>query len=115
MNEQKKWTKNIANIRTIIHQDRIIIETVTEDGEEVVVIEASEPELTVEDLPGVGPATAEKLREAGIDAVITIGREYLLKEEVGMSAKLMSDRFVDHMEMAFEKWTPRERFTLHKA
>ncbi len=43
------------------------------------------------------------------------GREYLLKEEVGMSAKLMSNRFVDHMEMAFEKWTPRERFTLHKA
>ena len=41
--------------------------------------------------------------------------EYLLKKEVGMSAKLMSDRFVDHMETAFEKWTPRERFTLHKA
>ena len=43
------------------------------------------------------------------------GREYLLKEEVGMSAKHMSDRFVDHMETAFQKWTPRERFTLHKA
>ena len=33
--------------------------------EEEIVIDIDEPELTVEDLPGVGPATAEKLREAG--------------------------------------------------
>ena len=30
-------------------------ETVTEDDEEVLVIDAEEPEITVEDLPGVGP------------------------------------------------------------
>ncbi len=42
------------------------------------------------------------------------GREYLLKEEVGMSAKHMSNRFVEHMDTAFEKWKPRKRFELHK-
>jgi len=42
------------------------------------------------------------------------GREYLLTEEVGMSAKLMCDRFVHDMDTAFEKWTPRKRFTLYK-
>ena len=32
----------------------------------------SEPEPTIEDLPGVGPATAEKLREAGFDELLGI-------------------------------------------
>ncbi|MBT6683765.1 MAG: hypothetical protein HOB55_02745, partial [Euryarchaeota archaeon] len=36
-------------------------------SEEEIVIDIDEPELTVEDLPGVGPATAEKLREAGFE------------------------------------------------
>ena len=48
-------------------------ETITEDDEEVVVIDAEEePEMTVEDLPGVGPATAEKLREAGYNELLAI-------------------------------------------
>ncbi|PDH24884.1 MAG: DNA repair and recombination protein RadA [Marine Group II euryarchaeote MED-G33] len=47
-------------------------ETVTEDDEEVLVIDAEEPEITVEDLPGVGPATAEKLREAGFNELLAI-------------------------------------------
>ena len=27
----------------------------------------------------------------------------------------MCDRFIDHMDTAFEKWTPRKRFTMFKA
>ena len=47
MSKEKKTTKT---------------ETTTEDDEEVVIIDVKEePELTVEDLPGGGPATAEKL------------------------------------------------------
>ena len=39
----------------------------------------------------------------------------MLKEEVGMSAKHMCDRFIAHMETAWKKWTPRKRFTMYKA
>ncbi|MEC7602047.1 MAG: helix-hairpin-helix domain-containing protein, partial [Candidatus Thermoplasmatota archaeon] len=31
-----------------------------------------EEEATIEDLPGVGPATAEKLKEAGFDDLLAI-------------------------------------------
>ena len=58
MAEKKKTTKT---------------ETVTEEEEEVLVIEIEEgAEPTVEDLPGVGPATAEKLREAGFNELLAI-------------------------------------------
>ena len=58
MSKEKKTTKT---------------ETTTEDDEEVVIIDVKEePELTVEDLPGVGPATAEKLREAGFNELLAI-------------------------------------------
>ena len=57
MSKEKKTTKT---------------ETITEDDEEVLVIDAEEPEITVEDLPGVGPATAEKLREAGFNELLAI-------------------------------------------
>ncbi len=40
--------------------------------EEEVVIDVDEPENTIEDLPGVGPATAEKLREAGFEELLAI-------------------------------------------
>ena len=53
---------------------------------------------------------SEKRREFGLK-----GREWMLKEEVGMSAKHMCDRFIDHMETAWKKWTPRKRFTMFKA
>ena len=39
----------------------------------------------------------------------------MLQEEIGMSAKLMCERFIHDMEAGFEKWTPRKRFTLYKA
>jgi glycosyltransferase involved in cell wall biosynthesis len=44
-----------------------------------------------------------------------IGREWMLKEEIGMSCKLMCERFVHDMDTGFEKWTPKKRFTLYKA
>ena len=42
------------------------------------------------------------------------GREWMLQEEIGMSCTNMCERFVHDMEQAWEKWTPRKRFTLHK-
>jgi len=43
-----------------------------DNEEEAVVVEVPEEEPTVDDLPGVGPATAEKLREAGYDDLLAI-------------------------------------------
>ncbi len=43
-----------------------------ETEEEAVVVEVPEDEPTVDDLPGVGPATAEKLRDAGYDDLLAI-------------------------------------------
>jgi len=44
-----------------------------------------------------------------------IGREWMLKEEIGMSCKLMCERFIHDMDTGFEKWIPQKRFTLYKA
>ncbi len=43
-----------------------------EEPEELVVDVADADDLTIDDLPGVGPATAEKLREAGFDDLMAI-------------------------------------------
>ena len=43
-----------------------------------------------------------------------VGREWMLQKKIGMSCKNMCERFVKDMETAFEKWTPRKRFTLYK-
>jgi len=40
--------------------------------EEAMMEEDEEPQVTIEDLPGVGPATAEKLREAGFDELLAL-------------------------------------------
>ena len=53
---------------------------------------------------------SDKRKEFGLK-----GREWMLKEEVALSAKHMCDRFIDHMETAWKKWTPRKRFTMYKA
>jgi glycosyltransferase involved in cell wall biosynthesis len=52
----------------------------------------------------------EERIEAGLK-----GREWMLQEEIGLSCKHMCERFVHDMDTAFEKWTPRKRFTLYKA
>ena len=43
------------------------------------------------------------------------GREWMLTEEIGMSAKHMGDRFINDIETVFENWKPRERFEIFKA
>ena len=45
-----------------------------EDIAEVVFTEPNEekPKISIDDLPGVGPATAEKLREAGYDELLSL-------------------------------------------
>ncbi|HHF59063.1 MAG TPA: DNA repair and recombination protein RadA, partial [Thermoplasmatales archaeon] len=48
-----------------------------------------EEEVTIENLPGVGPATAEKLRDAGFDDILAIAvaspRELADAAEIGES------------------------------
>jgi len=44
-----------------------------------------------------------------------IGREWLLRDEIGMTAENMGKRFTKDMNTCFEKWTPRKRFSLFKA
>ena len=52
----------------------------------------------------------EKRDECGIK-----GHEFVMSEEVMMSAKMMGQNFIDHMDTAFEKWTPRKKFNIYKA
>jgi len=52
----------------------------------------------------------EERKEAGQK-----GREWMLQDEIGMSCTNMCNRFIKDMDTAFEKWTPRKRFTLYKA
>ena len=42
------------------------------DTEVITMEEQLEPEVSIDDLPGVGPATAEKLREAGFDELLAL-------------------------------------------
>ena len=52
----------------------------------------------------------EKRRECGIK-----GHEFVMSDDAMMSAKSMCQNFIDHMDTAFEKWTPRKRYTIFKA
>ena len=54
---------------------KIEVEKNQDPQEETVVMMPEEeegPEVGIEDLPGVGPATAEKLREAGFDELLAL-------------------------------------------
>ena len=42
------------------------------------------------------------------------GHEFVTGDEAMMSAKHMGQLFAQHMETAFEKWTPRERYEVYK-
>jgi glycosyltransferase involved in cell wall biosynthesis len=44
-----------------------------------------------------------------------IGHEWACSDESMMSGRWMSKNFIDHMETAFDKWTPRKRYTIYKA
>jgi len=51
----------------------------------------------------------DELRRRGLE-----GRKFVLKEEVGMSASNMCNRFITGMEKAWEKWKPRNRYSIIK-
>jgi len=42
------------------------------------------------------------------------GHEFVTGDEAMMSARHMGQLFAQHMETAFEKWTPRERYEVYK-
>ena len=42
------------------------------------------------------------------------GREWAMSEEAGFTAKRMGERFIEHLDVLFEKWEPRKRFELIK-
>jgi glycosyltransferase involved in cell wall biosynthesis len=52
----------------------------------------------------------EKREEYGLE-----GHEFVMGDESMMSAKAMSQNFIDHMDNAFDKWSPRKRFSIFKA
>ncbi len=65
------------------------------DDDESIMIDVDEEQATIDDLPGVGPATAEKLREAGFDDLLAIAvmspNELAEQAELGeaVSAKII--------------------------
>ena len=42
------------------------------------------------------------------------GREWVTSKEAGFTAERMGERFIENVEVLFEKWKPRERFSLTK-
>ena len=42
------------------------------------------------------------------------GREFVLSEEVGMTAKNMCNRFINDMETAWKEFEPRKKFSIYK-
>ena len=42
------------------------------------------------------------------------GHEFVCSDESMMSARHMCQLFIDHMNTAFENWTPRERYEVYK-
>jgi len=43
------------------------------------------------------------------------GHEFVMSDESMMSAKNMSQNFIDHMDTAFDKWKPKKRYKIYKA
>ena len=61
----------------------------------------------IKDWYDMGP---EKRQECGIK-----GQEFVNREDVMMSGKMMSENFIKHMDKAFEMWKPKKRFKIHKS
>ena len=53
--------------------------------------------------------SSEKRKECGMK-----GHEFVTSDEAMMSARHMCQLFKDHMNTAFEKWTPRKRYEVFK-
>jgi hypothetical protein len=43
-----------------------------------------------------------------------LGKEYAFSEKAGMTAEMMCQNFIDKMDTAFNKWTPRSRYEIFK-
>ena len=52
---------------------------------------------------------SDKRRECG-----KLGHEFVMGDDSMMTASAMCQNFIDHMDTAFEKWTPRKRYTIFK-
>ena len=61
----------------------------------------------IKDWYDMGP---EKRQECGVK-----GQEFVNREDVMMSGKMMSENFIKHMDKAFEMWKPKKRFKIHKS
>ena len=48
------------------------------------------------------------------DACGMAGHDWVCGNESNMSARRMSDRFIECIEECLEKWTPRKRFVMYK-
>ena len=44
-----------------------------------------------------------------------LGHEFVMSDDAMMSAEAMSNLFIEHMDTAFDKWSPRKRYTIYKA
>jgi hypothetical protein len=42
------------------------------------------------------------------------GRDWVMSEEAGFTAKVMGERFISNIDLLFEKWKPQPRFHLVK-
>ena len=51
----------------------------------------------------------DKLKDRGMK-----GREFVLDEEIGMTAKNMCNRFINDMENAWDSFEPRKKFEIYK-
>ena len=52
---------------------------------------------------------SEKRQECGMK-----GHEFVMSDDSMMSAKNMSQNFIDHMDSAFDNWKPRKRYSIFK-
>ena len=53
---------------------------------------------------------SEKRKECGMK-----GYEFVKSDDAMMTAKMMSQNFMDHMDKGFEMWKPRKRYSMFKA
>jgi|TARA_Y100000034_G_scaffold116400_1_gene154678 glycosyltransferase involved in cell wall biosynthesis len=53
--------------------------------------------------------TPEKRKECGLK-----GMEFVKREDIGMTAEHMSNRFIKDMDTAFDKWERRKRYAMYK-
>jgi len=44
-----------------------------------------------------------------------LGHEFVMSDDAMMSAEAMSNLFIEHMDRALNKWSPRKRYTIYKA